>query len=44
MIPWWGLVIAFIMGGLFSAVIVMVCAAGESEAEQRWKDEQRGNH
>lgn len=39
MVPWWAMVMAFILGGMFGVVIIMVCSAGESEAERRWKDE-----
>lgn len=41
MIPWWGAVLLFIAGGAFGVLLLALCAAGQSEAERRWKNEQR---
>jgi hypothetical protein len=40
MIPWWVTVFAFITGGVFGVFLLALCAAGQSEAERRWRDEQ----
>lgn len=41
MVSWWGAVLIFIAGGVFGAFLLALCAAGQSEAERRWKDGQR---
>ena len=41
MIPWWGAVLIFIAGWVFGAFLLALCIAGQSEAERRWKNEQR---
>ena len=43
MIPWWVAVLAFFAGGTFGVFMIALCAAGKSEAERRWKDDQRRN-